>query len=51
MDIRNITPSMKQELMKMAGITDPKVTRHDNFKEQAAALFENIRKDYPLILI
>ena len=27
MDVRNITPSMKQQLMKMAGITDAKVLK------------------------
>ena len=27
MDVRNITPSMKQQLMKMAGITDMKVIK------------------------
>ena len=27
MDVRNITPSMKQQLMKMAGITDAKVIK------------------------
>ena len=27
MDVRNITPSMKQQLMKMAGITDAQVIK------------------------
>ena len=27
MDVRNITPSMKQQLMKMAGISDAKVIK------------------------